>query len=537
MVLNGAAGGSIKSMRANETLALIERMAANENEGLSSKPKRGEWGMPPPIPAKEPSDLEKLVGQMAQHSNAFMEETRANTKNTQASIRNLESQIGQLSRQLAERSQGQFPSDTMVNPKEECKSIVTRSGIVITPQEKSESVQPKKVDEPTPVLEHEKEEPTRKDKEEAKEKAVEAPKKLMDYSRFEKPPYPMKLKQQAHKQQYARKYKLQDCETVALTEECSVIIQKKFPPKLQDPGSFNIPIAVGNTNIGRALCDLGASINLMPLSICNSLGITELKPTMVSLQLADRSLRRPNGIIEDVLVKVDKFIFPADFIVLDMEEEGEMPLLLGRPFLATARAMIDVEQGKLELRMNDKKITINVFDAMKNSSDHSDCFRLDVVEEAVKEVVMEEKSELQELEEELKALDEAAPEEEREIVFEVLEKKEDDSATLVPKVELEELPETLKYAFFGDEEQYPVIINKEVHQQHKESKPKNRSLFSYPHTFDEIEALLIDIQGNFYRNKVIVKAKAETKEKRNKMKSCKATAKHEKVKMKEEKDE
>ncbi|XP_061337523.1 uncharacterized protein LOC133284488 [Gastrolobium bilobum] len=503
MVLNGAAGGSIKSMRANETLELIERMAANENEGLSSKPKRGilhlhnsdsalaenkllsqqmanltsrldkmqlssvqakaasviceyckeshdsnecptllsddppqqvqvngnwydqrplppniprmmnypsgnnnfqrrvqvtgldfksnNYLQPPPVQPKEPSELEKLVGQMAQHSNAFMEETRANTRNTQASIRNLESQIGQLSRQLAERSQGQFPSDTM----------------------------PKKVDEPTPELEHEKEEPARQDKEEAKEKAVEAPKKLMDYSRFEKPPYPMKLKQ-----------------------------QKKFPPKLQDPGSFNIPIAVGNTNVGRALCDLGASINLMPLSICKSLGITELKPTMVFLQLADRSLRRPNGIIEDVLVKVDKFIFPADFIVLDMEEEGEMPLLLGRPFLATARAMID------------------------NSSDHSDCFRLDVVEEAVKEVVMEEKSELQKLEEELKALDEAAPEEERATVFEVLEKKEDDSATLVPKVELKELPETLKYAFFGDEEQYPAIINKEVHQQHKESKPK-----------------------------------------------------------------
>ncbi|XP_061360663.1 uncharacterized protein LOC133304633 [Gastrolobium bilobum] len=169
----------------------------------------------------------------------------------------------------------------------------------------------------------------------------------MDFSRFEKPPYPMKLKQQAQKQQYARKHKLQDCETVAFSEECSAIIEKKFPPKLQDPRSFNISIAIGNTNVGRALCDLGASINLMPLSICKALGLSELKPTMVSLQLADRSVRRPNGIIEDVLVKVDKFIFPADFIVLDMEEESEIPLRLGRPFLATARAMIDVEQGNL----------------------------------------------------------------------------------------------------------------------------------------------------------------------------------------------
>ncbi|XP_061340634.1 uncharacterized protein LOC133287093 [Gastrolobium bilobum] len=141
-----------------------------------------------------------------------------------------------------------------------------------------------------------------------------------------------------------RKHKLQEFETVALTEECSAIIQKKFPPKLRDPGSFNIPIAIGNINVGRALRDLGASINLMPLSVMKSLGISELKPTMVSLQLADRSLRRPNRVIEDVLVKVDKFIFLADLVVLDMEKEEDMPLLLGRSFLATARAMIDVEK-------------------------------------------------------------------------------------------------------------------------------------------------------------------------------------------------
>ncbi|XP_061368734.1 uncharacterized protein LOC133311675, partial [Gastrolobium bilobum] len=175
-------------------------------------------------------------------------------------------------------------------------------------------------------------------------------------------PYPERFKQDTHKQQYARfldifkklyinipfvealanmpnyakfmkdllsrKHKLQECQTVTLTEECSAIIQKKFSPKLRDPGSFNIPIAIGNTNVGKALCDLGASINLMSLSVCKSLGITELKPTVVFLQLADRSLRRPSGIVEDVLVKMDKFIFPADFVVLDMEEGTEMPLLL-----------------------------------------------------------------------------------------------------------------------------------------------------------------------------------------------------------------
>ncbi|XP_061362006.1 uncharacterized protein LOC133305782 [Gastrolobium bilobum] len=425
----------------------------NQEGGLDYK--SNNYLQPPSIPNKEPSELEKAMLQLTKTTNdhmqttdAFMNETRSYHKNQDASIRNLETQIGQLSRQLAERAQGRFPSDTIVNPKEDCKSIVTRSGIVITPQDKPKVVPKNKVDEPVIEPEHEKEvEKLASEKEEAKEKPIEAPKKLMDCSRFEKPPYPMKFKQQAQKQQYARKHKLQDCETVALTEEFSAIIQKKFPPKLRDPGSFNIPIAIGNTNVGRALCDLGASINLMPLSICKALGISELKPTMVSLQLADRSLRRPNGVIEDVLVKVDKFIFPVDFIVLDMEEESEIPLLLGRPFLATTRATIDVEQGKLELRMNDETITINVFDAMKNSSDHSDCFRLDVFEEA---------------------RDGATPQEEREVVFEVLEKKEDDSVTLAPKVKLKEIPETLKYDFLGDEGQYPVITNKELSSDEEE---------------------------------------------------------------------
>ncbi|XP_061357603.1 uncharacterized protein LOC133301901 [Gastrolobium bilobum] len=145
----------------------------------------------------------------------------------------------------------------------------------------------------------------------------------------------------------SRKNKLQKFETVALTEECNAIIQKKFPLELRASGNFNIPIAIGNINVGWALYDLGASINLMPLSVMKSLGISELKLTMVSLQLVDRSLRRPNGFFEGVLVKVDKFIFPANFVVLDMEEEGDMPLLLGQPFLAITRAMIDVEQGKL----------------------------------------------------------------------------------------------------------------------------------------------------------------------------------------------
>ena len=119
----------------------------------------------------------------------------------------------------------------------------------------------------------------------------------------------------------SKKRRLEDYETVMLTEECSAIIQKKLPSKLQDPGSFTIPCNIGNVEFIKALCDLGASINLMPLSIFRKLGLGDVKPTRVSLQLADRSVAYPRGIVEDVFVKVDKFMFPADFIILDMEED------------------------------------------------------------------------------------------------------------------------------------------------------------------------------------------------------------------------
>ncbi|XP_016164971.1 uncharacterized protein LOC107607540 [Arachis ipaensis] len=153
-------------------------------------------------------------------------------------------------------------------------------------------------------------------------------------------------------------------ETVILTQECSAVIQKGFPPKLKDLGSFFLPCTIGNMSIDKALCDLGSSINLMPLSMMRSLSIEEVKPTRMSLQLADRSMVIPNGVVENLLVKVGKFIFPVDFVILDLDEEGRDSIILGRPFLATARAIIDVEKGEMILRAHDEQITLNVFKEM-----------------------------------------------------------------------------------------------------------------------------------------------------------------------------
>ncbi|XP_070014122.1 uncharacterized protein [Nicotiana sylvestris] len=117
----------------------------------------------------------------------------------------------------------------------------------------------------------------------------------------------------------SNKRKLEDLGVIELIENCSAIIQNTLPKKLGDPGSFAIPCTLGGIYFEKALCDSGASINLMPFSIFRKLNLGEIKATPVSLQLADQSLKKPRGIIEDVLVKVDKFVFPVDFIILDME--------------------------------------------------------------------------------------------------------------------------------------------------------------------------------------------------------------------------
>ncbi|XP_073281946.1 uncharacterized protein [Primulina huaijiensis] len=155
----------------------------------------------------------------------------------------------------------------------------------------------------------------------------------------------------------------------------------------REKGKNQVPDELNETS--KALCDLGASINLMHFSVFRKLGLGEPKPTRMSLQLADRSFKYPRGVIEDVLVKVDKFIFPADFVVLDMEEDMEMPLILGRPFLATGKALIDVQEVKLRLRVGEEEITIDVFNALKHTLHSGSCYRIDAFDAFVSNYVQD----------------------------------------------------------------------------------------------------------------------------------------------------
>ncbi|XP_015963511.1 uncharacterized protein LOC107487393 [Arachis duranensis] len=166
-------------------------------------------------------------------------------------------------------------------------------------------------------------------------------------------------------------------ETIILTEECSAEIQRGLPPKLKDPGSFFLPCTIGSLTIDKALCDLGTSINLIHYSMMRRLCIEEVKPTQMSLELVDKSLIIPRRVIENLLVQVGTFIFPANFVILDLGEEGSDSIILGRPSLATTRAIIDVEQGELTLRVHDKSITLNVFPETHHNDEKEKCMEVD----------------------------------------------------------------------------------------------------------------------------------------------------------------
>ncbi|CAJ2666826.1 unnamed protein product [Trifolium pratense] len=185
------------------------------------------------------------------------------------------------------------------------------------------------------------------------------------------------------KELLTKKRKPKEDETVLLTEECSSTLQRKLPRKKEDISSFTIPCFVGNLHVGRAFCDLGASINLMPRSMMKKIPGVVAKPTKIQLSLADRSITYPYGILQDVLVRVAEFVFLVDFVILDVEENSEVPLLLGRPFLATVRALIDVEMGDLMLRLNDEQVNFNIFEGIRNQDATRQCFKVDVIEDEI----------------------------------------------------------------------------------------------------------------------------------------------------------
>ncbi|XP_070011019.1 uncharacterized protein [Nicotiana sylvestris] len=254
-------------------------------------------------------------------------------------------------------------------------------------------------------------------------------------------------------------------------------VTRPIAEKLSDPGSFTIPCTIGNFAFAKALYDLGSSINLMPLAIYKRLVIGRARPTSMLLQLADRTVKRPFGILDDVLIQVGKFVFLADFVILDCKVDEEIPIILGRPFLSTGRALIDCETGELKMRLNDEEITFNVQKSMRRQSEFANCSLIDAVD-----VIVESDDEVLTIEDPLSAclmnLDEVGEdlaewvlalegrefwERNREWEPLHLEKRETPPAKPSieepPKLELKPLPAHLSYEFLGPDSILPVIIS------------------------------------------------------------------------------
>ena len=378
----------------------------------SAKPQFGSQSQPQLPPSSSPVEqailnLSKVVGnfveeqkginvQLAQRIDTI--ESTLNKRidglesNLNQKIDNLQYSITKINKLLEVQERGRFPSQTVPNPKgihevgssnnsgmDKVKAIITlRSG--------------REVDQPMPKPVEE----SRKG-EELQSEHILLKEDSMKYSM--PPPFPHALRskkkasQQAGilevlrqvnvniplldiiKQVPAYAKFLKDLCTIKkglgiekkafLTKQVSEIIQSKNPVKYKDPGFSTISVNIGGNCIDKSLLDLGASVNLLPYSVYKQLGLGELKPTNITLSLADRSVKIPKGIVEDVLVKIDKFYYPVDFVVLDTEpianEPNHVPIILGRPFLATANAIINCRNGVMQLTFGNMTLELNIF--------------------------------------------------------------------------------------------------------------------------------------------------------------------------------
>ncbi|KAL0423744.1 UNVERIFIED_CONTAM: hypothetical protein Sradi_0909200 [Sesamum radiatum] len=363
--------------------------------------------MPPPSNPKQGTHLEDMMKSLISNTQQIQQNTQQQIQqlqqsvqqfqlSTQTSIQNLESQMSQLASSVSKlESQGKLPSQTVINPKQNASAIVLCSGKEL--QENTDENGTKRGHAQQRKPEKEVEIPQEQD-DETKE---DNPKVLIT-----RPPFPERFTKSKKDEEakeiletfrkveiniplldaikqiprYARflkelctsKGKLKGNERVSMGENVSAIFQRKLPPKCKDSGTFSIPCKIGLIGIKRAMCDLGASINIMPLTIFESLHVGPLKETGVVIQLADRSVVYPEGVLEDVLVQVNELVFPADFYVLDMREDNSpnsTSILLGRPFLKTARTKIDVHAGTLTMEFDGEIIRFNIFDSMRYPSD------------------------------------------------------------------------------------------------------------------------------------------------------------------------
>ncbi|CAH9106755.1 unnamed protein product [Cuscuta epithymum] len=333
--------------------------------------------------------LATTMGTLQQNVVQFQQETKS-------SIQNLETQVSQISNavnRLEARDSGRLPSQTEQNPRQQVNAIMLRS----SPELQAKEVENEEVNHKEEELTKTKFPPLS-----SYEPIPPFPEALKDTRKLESdrgiyetfancevniplfkliksvPRYAKFLKELCIMK---RRDKLKGKQKVEVSEHVSAIFQEKLPKKCSDPGMFTIPCTIGNATFPKALLDLGASINVIPYSVYKTLQLGPLHQTGVVIQLADRSSTYPKGVLEDVLVEVENMVFPVDFYVLEMGNDDQTtPILLGRPFLKTAKTKIDVSSGSLTLEFNDQKVEFNIFDSTKQQIKDQSLSSLNVFE-------------------------------------------------------------------------------------------------------------------------------------------------------------
>ncbi|GKD56956.1 DNA-directed DNA polymerase [Tanacetum coccineum] len=266
-----------------------------------------------------------------------------------------------------------------------------------------------------------------------------------------------------------------------MNERCSTVLLNKLSSKEKDPGSFTIPCQVSNLQIDNALADLGANISLMPYTMYEKLGLGEPKPTRMSLELADRSIQYPRGIVENVLIKLDKFVLPIDFVIFDMPEDSRIPIILGRPFLATARAMIDAFNKKITLRVGDDEVIFDMDQSMKMPPTEDDkCYSVDDLDDTINKETQNSiidkfvsDSDIDMAIQHLDSVDTTYFEEHKTICADTNKNKHLYSTSVneidEKKPELKDLPSRLEYAYLHGNECFPIIISSKLFEIEKKS--------------------------------------------------------------------
>ncbi|RDY05555.1 hypothetical protein CR513_10589, partial [Mucuna pruriens] len=357
--------------------------------------------------------LEDLMKQLATSNLEFQQSMSSNNmqfqQNMTATIQDLKMQIGQLANtvsQLHSAGSSNLPSQTIPNTRGNASAVILRSGKEL-PQPAQHQM-PKSAEDDYKAIANSQSHPeaavplpfpswtisTRKP--ESDEKLLKmfrkveinisllnAIKQILKYAKFLKELCVHKRRKMKGSREFGGVVS-----TLIKNEGSTARISQVLPEKCRDPGIFSVPCTIGECTFADAMLDLGASINVMPASIYRSLNLGDLEPIGMTIQLANRSIVQPLGVLEDVLVQVSELIFPADFYVLDMEDETsgkESTLIMGRPFLMIARTKIDVHAGTLSMEFDDTLVQFNIFEAMKHPTEDHSLFGIDMIEELVEE--------------------------------------------------------------------------------------------------------------------------------------------------------